>query len=468
MKLLKKTLALLLTLVMVFGLVPSAVFAEDDPAEPTYTVELVCEDEDLEVNGGDQFIIQVKVTGGDFDGFYVEIEYDPTVFTHSGGSLSLPKPLEGTDNKLFIRSDASYGQQYTDGQVISEIMFDAQYSDQDHTGTFKITHAEVHNPAASVYDPNEAAAAGPGVDVTVKATTRPSITFVYGESAQEAGISSIYLRMNFGQGNEIHSYSTNYSIDNSMQNNVLAWVRTGFEANYEFKGWELTNMETGEFQFITGDTPLSDDEPYTSITLYPNVTKSDEQAYADSGIRVRYPSFLVGYWTLEPIFEEKAASYEFSFGELDAETVNAGEEVSLDIMVDGAAYDAAEATVTYDAELFEYTSCTEGLAADTSTAGTVVICGSGLNSADGDTFATLVFTAKSTQEGGTGTFTITEAKAGASPEALVDATAGDPVNVTVNAALEDITVTPYGYAFVLGEDYSIEGNVVTVTFDIPC
>jgi hypothetical protein len=456
MKLLKKTLALLLTFVMVFGVIPLSVFAEDDPALPTYTVELLSDK--TEVNGGEEVCISVKINGASFNGFIIDVKYDADLFTFASASGSMPQTV--SEDTIRVTSRTTSG---TDGTIISRIWFKAAYTTEDAIASFEIVSAEVHNPEEENINIFETAAVSPDVNVTVKATEEPSLTIVLNEEAMAAGVEHIYTRNVAG---DIDAHDQDLVASAADELELWVWLRKGFEDSHEFKGWRIKNDKTGDIFEIADSTVYLPYSEYAAIEKYSNIDRYDSEAYVDSGLYIFFYD-LVGQWTLEPIFEEKQASYEFSFDELESDTVDAGEDISLDIIVDGAAYESAQVTVTYDADLFEYKSCTEGLTV-TEGEGTVTVSGSGLEKEDGDEFASLVFTAKSTQEGGTGTFTITEAKAGASEEALVDATAGDPVNVTVNAALEDITVTPYGDAFILGEDYSIEGNVVTVTFDIPC
>ncbi len=137
-------------------------------------------------------------------------------------------------------------------------------------------------------------------------------------------------------------------------------------------------------------------------------------------------------WDATCAVSVNASPYEVSIVRNGTAAVHPGDNVTMDVIVSGAAYHGLQATVTYDTSLFTYVSASG--AAATPGSGSVELYYNGEEMADGSAAASLTFTA-GTPSGNTadGAFGFSYAKACSADSALegtaVSATAGTSVTV---------------------------------------
>ena len=122
--------------------------------------------------------------------------------------------------------------------------------------------------------------------------------------------------------------------------------------------------------------------------------------------------------------------------------ISKGDTVTIDVSVEGADYDGVNARISYDPDLFTFQpdddakGYDKAVKAEIVEPGVISIAGTSLAKENGDTVATLVFTANATTTGGNGVFNLTSAQATTSDESLVndalEAKKGESITVTVS------------------------------------
>lgn len=324
-------------------------------------------------------------------------------------------------------------------------------------------------------------------------TNGGSVTIVYGDSASDAGVvlydseDTPYESIEF-ESAEPHQQS----FTGSYKGAWFIWFDRGFEDEFTFIGWKVTKPDGNSFFASNEKCYIGVDDNDEDIKAYCHVldghpgddTFTDDTA---SVIRIYKSKITDGNWTIEPIFEKKGSSssspYEFSLENKGTQNiVDKGDTVTLEMYVDGAAYDALSAVISYDSSLFEYKACSQGITVDSTVDGSLKISATGLGKSAGDVAAEIAFTAKATKEEKTGDFVITTAKASTSAEALVgdaaEAATGDALSITVKASAYVTVTYPAGdpdeiesgedVTFTLSEkysDYEATGFTYTVTAD---
>lgn len=287
-----------------------------------------------------------------------------------------------------------------------------------------------------------------------------TVTLIYGESAKAAnlticdymGFDPVYMEQEGMTPNvyteDIVLYPTT---DSSLSTRVLTINKDAFDIeHFDFVGWKVTKdgddstslYVTMNFYYLGKGSEGT--HPYIRLTdeAAEHIEKTFSGVFFERGYKPKY----FGNYTIEPIFEKKStSSYTFSLSLDGNDRVEAGEDVKLDLYVDGGAYNAFSSTIGYDSELFDYVSCSDEIDVDSSEAGKLKISAVGIEKKDGEMAAELRFMGKAVSEEKTGEFSLLTAKAGTSAEAVssdaAEAKKGDPVSVTVNKT--DVVVVTY-------------------------
>ena len=272
-----------------------------------------------------------------------------------------------------------------------------------------------------------------------------TVRIKYGETAQLANASIVNSNKKPNKADTFNTYTESFEAGSLTPANVeYIYIRKdSYSPEYEFQYWLINGP--GYENVVLSDTAINIADGVEDGAATINV---DNEAYVEqetgfvmeSGVRLFYYQQVTGNWTIEPIFA-KVSPYTVYLVNNGEDTVNKSNTVTLDLAVDGGAYDDLSAIITYDSSLFIYESCSnESITVDETSSGTLRLTATGLNKAEEEPAGALVFTAKATSTASSGTFAVTGAKVGTSLEAVsedaLEAKKGENVTINVNAATQ--------------------------------